>query len=360
MLKKLDIYIIKKYLGAFFFALMLFSLVSVVIDLTERIDSLIEHKISFIHALTGYYIHFLPYIDALLSPLFVFITVIFFTSKMASASEIIAMLSGGISIYRILVPYFTATTIIAGLLLYANHYLVPESNRLMHAFEYMHLSNKNIFRINRTLQLQISPGVIIYVENYTQMDSVGYKFSYEVIRDGRLYYKLRADRIHWLSDRQLWRLTNYTIRQFDRNREQIQHGQVLDTSLGFTPQEFDVRITISEEMKTPDLKRHIEKLKLRGSDDLPFYLIEYHRRSADAFMTYVLMLIGYSIASRKVRGGIGLHIVIGFALSALYIVMGQFTKTFSTNDNLPPFWGVWIPNLLFLFVALFLIKKAQQ
>jgi lipopolysaccharide export system permease protein len=135
---------------------------------------------------------------------------------------------------------------------------------------------------------------------------------------------------------------------------------VLDTALGFTPKEFDVRVSISEEMKTPELRKHIEKLKIRGSDDLPFYLIEYYRRTADAFMTFILMLIGYSIASRKVRGGIGLHIVAGFALSALYIIMGQFTKTFSTNGNLPAFWGVWIPNIIFGIFAILLLRKAQQ
>jgi lipopolysaccharide export system permease protein len=335
-------------------------MVSVVIDLTEKIDSFIKYGITFRQAALGFYLNFIPYIDSLLSPLFVFISVIFFTSKMASNSEIIAMLGGGISVYRILVPYFISTAIIAGMLLYANHFLVPESNRLMHAFEYTHMTNKNFMRIKRTMQMQIKPGVIVYVENYTHLDSVGYRFSYEVIKDGHLLFKLKSDRISWLTEQQKWRLNNYQMRVFDRNREYVYHGQVLDTSLGFKPQDFDVRLSISEEMKTPQLKEYINTLKMRGSEDLPYYLIEYYRRTSDAIMTFVMMLIGYSIASRKARGGIGLHIVAGFALSSIYILLGQFTKTFSTNDNLPAFWGVWIPNILFGMLAIWLLRKAQQ
>jgi len=359
-LKKLDLYIIKRFLSAFFFALLLFSMVSVIIDLTEKVDSLIEHGITVKQTIFDYYLNFIPYIDALLTPIFVFITVIFFTSKIASDSEFIAMLSGGISVYRILVPYFIATAIIACLLLYFNHFVVPNANKKRQAFEYTYLSNKAIMKINRTIQLQLKKGVFVYVDNYTHFDTVGYKFSYEVIQEENMLYKLKADRISWLAKEKKWRLNNYNARIFDRNKETIVTGAILDTALGFEPKDFDVRVSIKEEMQTPELKAHIDKLQLQGSEYIADYLFEYHRRSADAFMVFVLMLMGYSIASRKTRGGIGLHIVAGFALSAIYIMLQQFTKTFSTNDNLPAIWGVWIPNILFGILSLLMLRRAQQ
>ena len=335
-------------------------MVSVIIDLTEKVDSLIENGISVKQATVDYYLNFIPYIDALLTPLFVFITVIFFTSKLASDTELIAMLGGGISVYRILLPYFIATAIIASMLLYFNHFVVPKANKKRQAFEYTYLMNKAIMKINRTLQLQLQKGVFVYVDNYTHFDTVGYKFSYEVIRENQLLFKLKADRISWLGEEQKWRLNNYVARTFDRNNEIIRHGSMLDTSLNFLPKDFDVRLSIKEEMQTPELIAHIDKLKLQGSDFLADYVYEYHRRSADAFMTFILMLMGYSIASRKTRGGIGLHIVAGFALSAVYIMFQQFTKTFATNADLPAFWGVWIPNICFGILSVIMLRKAQQ
>jgi lipopolysaccharide export system permease protein len=360
LLKKIDIYIIIRYLTTFFFALLLFSVVSVIIDLTEKVDSLIEHGITVKQTIFDYYLNFIPYIDALLTPLFVFISVIFFTSKLASNTELIAMWSGGISTYRILIPYLIATAFIASLLLYFNHYVVPDANKKRQAFEYTYLSNKAIMKIKRTIQLQLQKGVFVYVDNYTHSDTVGYKFSYEVIRENQLLYKLKADRISWISEEQKWRLNNYVARKFDRNKEIISNGTVLDTSLGFFPNEFDVRVSIKEEMQTPELIKHIEKLRLNGYEFLADYEFEYHRRSADAFMTFILMLMGYSIASRKTRGGIGLHIVAGFALSAIYIIFQQFTKTFATNADLPAFWGVWIPNICFSIISLIMLRKSQQ
>lgn len=360
MLKKLDLYIIKKFLGTFFFALMLFTMVSIIIDLTEKIDGFIQHGVTAEQVIFDYYINFIPYIDALLTPLFVFISVIFFTSKLASNSEIISMYSGGISIYRLMVPYFISCGIIAGILLYANHMIVPKANKNWQTFEYTHLSNRGVLRINRTHQLQVEKGKFLYVENYTQYDKVGYKFSYEVVQNDQLIYKLKADRIAWNDSTQDWKLTNYMVRIFEENSEVIYEGIVLDTFMGFTPKDLDFRISIKEEMQTPELLKHIEKLRINGYQDLPYYLIEYHRRTADVFMTFILTIIGFSIASRKVRGGIGLHIVAGFAISATYILLSRFTTTFSTNGDLPAFFGVWIPNFIFLAVAIYLLKKSQQ
>ncbi len=359
--KILDIYIVRKFLGTFFFALLLFTMVAVIIDLTEKVDSFINNSVPFWAVVTEYYLNFIPYIDALLSPLFIFITVIFFTSKLASDSEIIAMMSSGMNFYRLLIPYLVGAGILVSLLLVVNHYIVPESNKQIQKFEITYLDNKKMFlKINRTLQMQILDNRFIYVENFNQHDTVGYKFTYEVKKEEHLTYKLRADRISWVGAENKWRLNNYTERIFERQHEIVRTGTVLDTSLGFQPKDMDVRLSIKEEMKTPELREHIQQLKLRGSEDLPFYQIEYYRRSADAFMAIILTLIGFSLASRKVRGGTGMHIVMGFALSSIYILFAQFTKTFSTNDNLHPFLGVWIPNFTFGLLAIYLIFKAQK
>ncbi len=360
MLKKLDLYIIKKFLGTFVFALLLFTMVSVIIDLTEKIDGFIQHGITLKQAVFDFYLNFIPYIDALLTPLFVFISVIFFTSKLATDSEIISMYSGGISVYRVLLPYIISCTIIATALLYANHMIVPKANKNWQTFEYTHLSNRGVLRINRTHQLQIEKGKFLYVENYTQYDQVGYKFAFEVVQNDKLIYKLKADRIAWIDSLHQWKMTNYLVRKFDDKGEIITEGMVLDTFMGFTPKDLDMRVSIKEEMQTPELLAHIKKLKINGYQDLPHYEIEFHRRTADVFMTYILTIIGFSIASRKVRGGIGLHIVAGFAISAIYILLSRFTTTFSTNGDLHPFLGVWIPNFLFMIVAAYLLKRSQK
>lgn len=360
MLQKIDYYIIKKFLSTFFFAILLFTFVSVIIDLTEKVDSFIEHNVGWKPVIFEYYINFVPYIDALLAPLFVFISVIFFTSKLASHSEIIAMLAGGAGIYRILKPYMISCGIIAAILLLFNHFIVPEANKRWQAFEYTYLSNKNILKINKTLQGKTPKGHFIYIENYVQLDTTGYKFSIEVFKGDSLQSKLKADRIDWNGSENKWRLNNYLIRNFTKDGEKIIKGDVIDTALGFEPKDLYTRMNIKEEMQTPELMAYIKHLKTRGEKYLPFYEIEFHRRTADAFMTFILTIIGYSIASRKMRGGIGLHIVAGFALSAIYILLSRFTTTFSTNGTLPAFLGVWIPNFMFLILAIFLLKKAQQ
>lgn len=360
MLKKIDYYIIKKFLSTFFFAILLFTFVSVIIDLTEKVDSFIEHNVGWKLVVFDYYLNFIPYIDALLTPLFVFISVIFFTSKLASHSEIIAMLAGGAGIYRILKPYMIANTIIAMLLLLFNHFIVPEANKRWQAFEYTYLSNKNILKLNKNIQGRTPLGHFIYIENYVQLDTTGYKFSLEIFKNDTLEYKLKADRIDWNGTEQKWRLNNYVIRKFTIKGETIIKGTEIDTTIGFVPSDLYSRMSIKEEMQTPELLDYIKHLKTRGEKYLPFYEIEYHRRTADAFMTFILTIIGYSIASRRIRGGIGLHIVAGFALSAIYILLTRFTTTFSTNGSLPAFFGVWIPNFLFLILAIYLLKKAQQ
>lgn len=355
----LDRYIIRKFLLTFLLAMVLFTFIAVVIDLTEKVDDFIEKAVPLQEVVFGFYLNFIPYIDALLSPLFIFISVIFFTSRMAYRSEIIAALASGISFYRLLVPYLFCAAVLAAGLLYANHFLVPNTNKNRLAFEYAYIDNP-YRNLDRNIYLQIEKNKFVYLENYQPRDKQGYKFSYEVIQDGQLHYKLRSDKIEWREQEQQWRLRNYLMTSYKDFGETISTGATMDTALGFQPDDFFQRVSVKEEMNTPLLRQHIVNLQTRGVEKVVFYLIELHRRTADAFTVFILVLIGVAFASRKVRGGSGLHVAIGITLSASYIIFTRFSTTFATNGNLSPFLSVWIPNVIFGVLAGGLLLRAPK
>ncbi len=333
-------------------------MVAIVIDLVEKLDDIIEKQVPIGELIVHYYFNFVPYIDALLTPLFAFIAVIFFTSRLAYRTEIVAMLASGISYYRVLVPFFAAAFLIAGLLWWGNNYGVPNANKNRLAFEAKYINNFDRYRKN--VHLQISKDNYIFMENYASRDSTGYKFSYEIFNAGQLVYKLRADRIQWQGSTESWSVKNYVVREFTREGETFYSGKELDTVYNFKPTDLERRTNTKEEMNTTELKEYIDIMQLRGEEGVEYYYIELYRRTADSFMVLILTLIGATIASRKVRGGMGFHLAMGFALAGLYIVFGQFSKTFSTNGSLPPILGIWIPNFVFAALGAWLFKKAQK
>lgn len=359
MFGKLDRYIMKKYLGSFVFALGLFTLISVVIDLVEKIDNVIRNNVPISDLIFDYYFNFIPYIDALLTPLFVFISVIFFTSQLAARTEIVAMLASGISFYRILVPYMWSALLVAGVHYYASNYLVPDANKKRLAFEYAHIHNPHR-RYNKNVHLQVEKDRYVYMENYSNTDSTGYKFTYEVIENGKLIYKLRADRIRWNMEDSNWNVRNYVARTFTRDGELLATGAKLDTMFNFEPKDFEHRISLKEEMTTPELRKFIDLMLVRGADDVAYYWIELYRRTADPFTILILTVIGFSMASRKVRGGIGMHIVIGLLLGGIFVFSTRFFTTFTTNGNLPAIWGVWLPNVFFMLLAAIVAYRAPK
>lgn len=346
-------------MGSFFFAILLFTTVAVVIDLTEKINDIISKSVPWSLLFSQYYANFIPFISALLSPLFLFVAVIFFTSRLANQSQIVAVLSSGTSYYRLMRPYIIGSTFLALLLMGFNHFVVPNANKKRLAFEYNYLSTK-FKTFSKNVHLQVSKDRYIYMENYSNSDSTGYKFSYEIMRENKLLYKLRADKITWKGDKKKWEMTNYFQRTFDREGEHLKHGAVLDTVLNFKPSDFDKRIALKEEMNSFELMDYIKLLRARGEEQVVWFEIELYRRTAGAAAMIILTIIGYSLASRKVRGGLGMHLVLGFLLSGAYIVFMQFSTTFSTNSNLPPILGVWIPNMVFGVLAAVLVWKAQK
>ncbi|MCH8331168.1 MAG: LptF/LptG family permease [Bacteroidetes bacterium] len=359
MLTKIDIYILKKYLTSFFFSLSLFLMITVVFDAAEKLDDFIDNQAPLEAIIFDYYFNFLPYFAVVFCPLFTFIAVIFFTSKMAYTSEIIAILNSGTSYYRMLRPYFIGAVIIGGLDWYAINWIVPEANKKKYEFECLYIYS-NFYNTSRNIHLQLEKNIYAYLENYNVKDSSGFKFALEHFDNNKLQSKLMGRKIKWNSKKDKWTVSNYSIIKLSGIEEVIEQGEKIDTSINMYPKDFTRKIVTLPNMNTEELNTFIEQERQKGTQNLEYYLIEKHKRSAFPFATLVLTLMGVSLASRKVRGGRGLHIAIGIALSFTYIVFMQFSTTFSTNANLSPLLGVWIPNIVFTLLGLYLLKIAPK
>ncbi|MGB1242560.1 MAG: LptF/LptG family permease [Chitinophagales bacterium] len=360
-MKKLDRYIVGKFLGTFFFTVLLLCVVIVVIDLSERVDDFLENNAPMNLIIFQYYANFIPHTVLTLSPLFIFVSVIFFTSRMAYRTEIIAILASGISFYRILFgPYFFAATLLVILQLFASHYWVPDANKDRLDFEYQYMRGQIVNR-DKNIHLQIAPDSYVYLETFLLSDSSGRKFTLEQIDSNQnMVYKLHANRAKWNGTKEKWELTNYNERHIDGLKETITKGQKMDTTLNFHPRDFAREKRFKDAMTRTELNEYIVKERQRGTPNLEFYEVEKHRRTAVPFSTYILSIIALAVASRKVRGGMGFHVFIGIALSAGYIVALQFSTTFATNGNLSPLLGAWIPNLIFGVIAAWLLIKAPK
>ncbi len=358
-LKILDKYIIRKFLGTFFFSLALIIVIAVIFDISEKLDDFIERKAPFKAIVFDYYFNFIPYFANLFAPLFVFISVIFFTARLAANTEIVAILNSGISFRRLLYPYFLAATFLAALSFYFNGWVIPHSNKVKLAFENQYIKNPVEFK-DRNLHRQISPGVFMYLEGYNNTDNVGYRFSLERIEDGKRNWFLNSDRIVWDSTSSKWKIENYYIRTIAGFRESLRTGTILDTVLPMKPSDFKRRLNIIDAMDTPTLNKFIDEEVQQGSVNVSTYLIEKYRRIAVPFSTFILMIIGVSLSSKKVRGGIGVQLGFGIFLSFTYILFQQFSNTFAINGAIPPLIAVWIPNLIFAVIAIFLLRIAPK
>jgi lipopolysaccharide export system permease protein len=358
-IKILDKYIIKKFLGTFFFALGLIIAIAIVFDISEKIDDFLEREAPIKAIVFDYYLNFIPFFGNLFSPLFVFISVIYFTSRMAAQTEIVAILGSGVSFKRLLVPYLVAAAMLASLSLVLNHFIIPHSNTKRIAFETQYIKNRYVYS-NRNVHRQISPGNYIYFESYNNIDRIGYQFSLEKFVNGKMTYKLLSERILWDSLKNNWIVENYFIRKIDGMNEYTRSGYRLDTILSFYPSEFNRRSNIIETMDSPELNRYIKEETIRGSEEIPLFLIEKHRRTSIPYATFVLTVIGVSMSSKKVRGGIGVQLGFGILLSFTYIMFMQISQTFATNGSLPPLLAVWLPNLLYTIIAFYLLRKAMK
>lgn len=354
----LDRYIIKKFLGTFFFSIVLIISISVVFDINEKIDKFITNNATVHEIVFDYYLNFIPYYANLFSALFVFIAVIFFTSKLASNSEIIAILSNGISFKRLLKPYMISATIIAIVTFVFGSFIIPPSNVKRVDFENKYVRKKIVDYASK-IQMQAAPGVIAYFGSYDAASKTGYNFSLDEFDDNRLESRLTANKILYDSAYH-WTIKDYQIRDFEGLEETITSGESIDTTLYITPRDFLISETDHQLMTTPGLRRYIKSQKRRGIGNMQAFEIEYHNRFASIMSAFILTLIGASLSARKVKGGMGLNIGIGLALSMGYILFMTISATFAVSGMVSPIVAAWIPNILFSFIALFIYTKAPN
>jgi lipopolysaccharide export system permease protein len=354
-MKKLDWYIVKKFLGTFFYAILIMAVIASVIDYSEKMDDFMTKNIPASIIFT-YYKNFIPHITALLFPLFIFIATIFFTSKMAYKSEIIAILASGTSYQRFLRPYVIGAVFLSFISYLANHLVVPVANKERIEFEdgYMHY---NKWASEKDLHLRVTKDLYIYLGNYEFHTNSGSNFTAEIIEGTLLKEKLIADRIIFDTVKNQWNLTAVRIRTNDGLKETLRF--VNDTSIKypFKPADLEEDDAIKEALTTSQLNTYIDRERLRGRENLNFFLIEKYRRTAQPVAAFILTIIGVCLSSRKVRGGSGLHLALGIIISASYIMSMQFTNTFSTKAGLNPLLAAWIPNIIFGAIAFYLYRR---
>jgi lipopolysaccharide export system permease protein len=356
----LDRYIIRKFLGTFFFTIALIVAIAVVFDLSEKLDNFLENSAPLKKIIFDYYLNFIPYFAVLFSPLFTFVTVIYFTSRLAYNTEIIAILSSGVSFERLLVPYFISAFLLTVFAFSLNNFVIPHANARKLAFEdiYYHDAPKT-FR-DKNIHKQIQPGIFVFLESFDTRNNTGRKFSIEKFKDGKLESKLLSDEIRWDSVKNKWVIYDYYIRDFHGDTQSLRQGRTLDTTLNMSPEEFRRRDNAIEAMNLGELNRFIRQQKMQGAESIDAYLIEKYRRFSFPFSAFILTLIGVSVSSKKVKGGIGMQLGIGLLISFSYIVFMQFSSQFAINGSLSPFIAVWIPNVLFAIIAVFLYRLAPR
>jgi lipopolysaccharide export system permease protein len=359
--KLIDAYIIRKFLGTFFFCIVLILTIAVVFDFAEKIDNFMEKQAPVKAIIFDYYMNFIPYFAMLFAPLFVFISVIFFTSKMAVSTEIIAILNSGMSFRRMMWPYFLSAFIIATFTFVLTNFVIPKANLIRMDFEdkYYHSSNKRITVEN--IHRQVSKNILVYMGTFNPLSQRGQNFTIEKIDSGKLISKLSAISVNYDTAKHKWTANNYFIREIKGNEEIITKGKQIDTTLNkIQPDDFSRDPDFVGTMTSHELEDYIKLLRLQGSDELKLFLIEKYRRFANPFAVFILTLIGVSLSSKKIRRGIGMNIGIGLMLSFSYILFLQFASQFCLKGNLGPMLAMWIPNIIYSVIALVLYKLAPK
>lgn len=359
-IRRMDWYIIKKFLGTYFFAIALIISIAVVFDVNEWIDNFINNKAPIKAIIFDYYANFIPYFSNLFSPLFVFISVIFFTSKLAENSEIIAMMSTGMSFKRLLRPYMISAAIISIMTYGMGAYVIPKGNVTRLNFEDRYKKKKKQEYV-RNVQVEVDSGVIAYMERYENYNKTAYRFSLDKFVDKKLVSHLTARSATYdTANVHKWTLKNYMIREMDGMKETITKGDRLDSIIKMEPQDFLIMKGQQETMTSSELSAYIERQRRRGFANIKEFEIEYHKRIAMSFASFILTIIGVSLSSRKVKGGMGMYLGAGLALSFSYILFQTVSATFAVNGNASPFLAVWVPNIVYTFIAIYLYRKAPR
>ncbi|EDM35274.1 hypothetical protein PBAL39_13617 [Pedobacter sp. BAL39] len=360
-IKIIDWYIISKYLGTFLYTLTLFVVIIVIFDLSEKLDDFLSNNLTFWQVVSLYYAGSIPFYVNMLSPLINFIAVIFFTAKMADQTEIVPILSGGVSFNRFLLPYFISASIIFAANLGANLYVLPYTNTLKNTFENTYVK-KNDPSSKSDIHMKLDARTYIYMRSFDNKNKTGAQFSLDNFNGDEMTRKIVADEIKWDSLKRSWKLTNYSIRDIKGLKETMTNGagKTKDTILDMRPDDFSAYDNIFENLSNQELSDKIKKEKIRGSGIMNDLLFERYKRYLHPLSAYVLTLIGVALSSRKVRGGVGLPLGIGILLSFTYIVFNQFAKMFSLKGEFPPLLAVLMPTIIFGILGFYLLKKAPK
>jgi len=357
-MRKLDWYIFKKYVGTFFFAISLLIVVVIVFDVAENVDSFMKNNASLYEVVFHYYLPFIPYFINLFVYLFTFISVIFFTSNMAGHTEIIAILSSGISFKRMMYPYMMAALLLAGLSFYLGNFLIPKMDTVRREFKNQYMENLTK-SAGMNIHAQIDKGTYIYVSNYDVKRRTGYKFSIEKFVDHTMEYKLTSDKISYDTVNDKWQITNY-VEHFLVPEEYLVRGKSKDTTINLKPKDlYNVKEDF-EEMDLVELRRYIASQKVKGADNVLPYEIEMHKRLASPAAIIILTLIGASLSSRKTRGGMGINLGIGITITFAYIIFLEFSRVFAVSGEMSPVLAGWLPNIIFSIIGIYFIVKAPK
>ena len=355
--KTIDFYITRKFLGTFFYAIALILTIAIVFDFSENLDEFLSKDLSAKEIIFDYYLNFIPYFANLFSPLFTFIAVIYFTSKMAYDTEIIAILSSGVSYKRLMRPYLVSAFILAAFSYILGNYIIPPANGTMNEFRAKNIDNA--LPVSETnIHQQIVPGVYVYFERFSS-DNVGIGFTLEKFEGSKLIEKITAPNIRWNADSGSWVINNYRRRVLYDDHEVLSNSFRLDTVLNMTPNDFTTVKNEMETYTTPELNAEIRSMKMRGVRTVEWE-IEKHRRVAGPFSAFILTLIGVGLASRKIKGGLGFHLGLGLLLSFSYILFMQISTVFAISGGTPPILAVWIPNILYSIIAIFVYRWAAR
>lgn len=361
-LKRLDRYIISKFIGTYFFTILLIISISIVFDFNENLSKFSQYHAPWQAIILDYYANFVPYFANLFSPLFVFISVIFFTSKMAGNSEIIAIIAAGVSFKRLMRPYMISCILISSLSFYLAAYVIPKGNVVRQNFESMYKNKRKNTQADN-VQLQVDKGVIAYMQHYDNEHKTGFGFCLDKFENKKLVSHMTASTIQYdtlANSKYHWKVMNWKVREMKGMKEKITSGNERDTLIMMEPMDLIFSKGQQETFTSPQLKEYISKQIDRGSKNIVQYEVEYHKRIAASFASFILTIIGVSLSARKRKGGMGMYLGIGMGLSFTYIMLQTISATFAINAGVTPMIAAWVPNILFAFVAYFCYKNAPQ
>jgi lipopolysaccharide export system permease protein len=358
-LKLLDKYILKKFLTTFVFVVLILVAVILVIDFTEKNDDFIKNNVSISEILFDYYLNLIPFYANMLSPITVFIATVFVTAKLASHTEIVAILSSGVSFRRLLVPYLIGSSIIGAVIFVLIGWVIPDANKKSVAFQVKYVKSPFTYD-SRNIHVKVAPETYVYMESYNNSANVGYNFALESIKNTVLKSKLTSHNVQWNAEKGKWHMDTYTLRTFDGESETIRKGGALDTTLNLTPKDFESTYKLEQTMTLTELNRYIEQKRSRGADDIETYLIEKYERFSYPFAIIILTVIGVIVSARKARGGVGFQIALGFFLAFIFIIFVITSRSLAQVGDVDPKFAAWIPTLVFTGIGFLLYRYVPR